>query len=198
LTKRRGAKQLGVPKIREAGKYFLTCRSIDLTDGCGSILYARENGSRRLYFCGRYMKSSDIECENNTIDAEAILKVTVETLVQKLQFGGGESKLKERLAALADMKSSTVDTDAVGFEMQQLESRRVDLERSLKTVERRMSMEEDDDRYKVIAATFDQLKGSCRMFKTSWRFFALRRMRRPRRTKTRISLSTCIGGSNGS
>ena len=44
---------------------------IDLPDGCGHPMYARTSGERPLYVCGRYLKSSGVDCEHNYVDGEA-------------------------------------------------------------------------------------------------------------------------------
>lgn len=156
-TRRRGDKQRGVPRVREPGKYPLSCRIVDLTDGCGSILYGRANGDRRLYVCGRYMKTSGIECENNSVDAEAMLRVTVETLSQLLQFGGAEAKLKARLMKLAQRQPDTAAVDKRHFELSHLENRRTELERDLATAKRRMAVEQNDIVATAYAETFQEL-----------------------------------------
>jgi hypothetical protein len=153
----RGAKQKGVSKVREPGKYPLSCRLVDLTDGCGSILYARENGKRRMYVCGRYMKSAGAECENNAVDAEAMLRVTVESLCQLMQFGGAEDRLRAMLAAAT--AKAPVDAVAKQVEAQMATAlrRRERLLQQQETVGRRMALEDDDDRYRAISGTFDEL-----------------------------------------
>ena len=44
------------------------------------MMYGRMNGKRALYVCGRYMNSAGAECENNSIDAEALLQFTLASL----------------------------------------------------------------------------------------------------------------------
>lgn len=153
----RGAKQQGVPKVREPGKYPLSCRLVDLTDNCGSILYARENGKRRMYVCGRYMRTSGAECENNAVDAEAILRVTVESLCQLMQFGGAEDKLRARLAAMTAAAPANAVAKQVEAQIAKALRQREKALQQQETVGRRMATESDDDRYRAISARFDEL-----------------------------------------
>ena len=48
----RGKQQRGVPRAKDPSRYPLACRLIDLTDGCGSILYARTNQKRAVSLAG--------------------------------------------------------------------------------------------------------------------------------------------------
>ena len=74
---------------------------VDLTDQCGWIMYGRENGKRRLYVCGRYMNMSGCECENNSVDAEALLASTTALLSQEALGAGGHAALRARLQKIA-------------------------------------------------------------------------------------------------
>jgi hypothetical protein len=76
----RGRCQRGVARVKDLARYPLTCRVVDLTDGCGSILYARTSQGRALYTCGKYMRTASAECRSNNIDAEALLRFTLKTL----------------------------------------------------------------------------------------------------------------------
>ncbi|MBL9091591.1 MAG: recombinase family protein [Planctomycetaceae bacterium] len=69
----RGRSQAGIPRNHDPAKYPLACRLVDMTDDCGSLLYARTSGNRPLYSCGRYQKSGSSACGNNTVDGEAML-----------------------------------------------------------------------------------------------------------------------------
>ena len=69
-------------RVKDPAKYPLSCRVIDMTDGCGSIMYGRTSGQRRLYVCGRY-SAPNAQCNNNNnVDDEAMLALTLATIRQ--------------------------------------------------------------------------------------------------------------------
>jgi hypothetical protein len=57
----RGNNQRGIARAKDPARYPLACRLVDLTDGCGSILYGRTNQGRAVYTCGRYMRTAGSE-----------------------------------------------------------------------------------------------------------------------------------------
>ena len=83
--------------MRDPQKYPLACRVIDMTDGCGSIMYGRTSGKRALYTCGRYMRTAGAECENTQIDAEALNRLVLSSLRQSASLGLQRTRLAELL-----------------------------------------------------------------------------------------------------
>jgi hypothetical protein len=89
---RRGKSQRGIAKTRDVGRYPLSTRVYDMA--CGSPMWARTSGERRLYTCGKYINSSGKQCEHNQVDAEATLAFVLQTLRQasrspaRLRWGG--------------------------------------------------------------------------------------------------------------
>ena len=96
-TEQRGRTQRGIPRAQDPARYPLSCRLVDLTDGCGSILYGLNNGGRALYKCGRYMRTEGAECESNAVDAEAMLRFTLRTLRQLVDRRGNRDRLRDLL-----------------------------------------------------------------------------------------------------
>lgn len=73
----RGRSQRGIPRASDPGKYPLSCRIIDMTNCCGATMYGRTSGERPIYVCGRYEKNGATACDNNTVDAEAMLALVL-------------------------------------------------------------------------------------------------------------------------
>lgn len=145
---RRGESQRGIRRAKDPSRYPLACRIIDLTDRCGSIMYGRPNGERRMYSCGRYMRTR--ECSNNTVDADAMYRSTIDDLKRAALLAVGRNGVRARLEKLAER---TVDAKAVTQNEQArklLESKKLQLEADLENIERRMGRERDDDLYEVL------------------------------------------------
>src|SRR6056297_165819 len=74
----RSKSQAGIAKHPDPGKYPLSTRIVDLTEGCGSIMYGssqqtKKNGQscqKPVYKCGRYTKQR--ECYHNSVDGEKL------------------------------------------------------------------------------------------------------------------------------
>src|SRR5207342_3387915 len=96
-TRERGQSQRGIPRAKDPARYPLACRLVDLTDGCGSVLYGRTTHDRAIYTCGRYMRTAGAECESNQVDAEATLRFTLKTLRQFVDLNGRRGKLRQKL-----------------------------------------------------------------------------------------------------
>ncbi|HTQ40091.1 MAG TPA: recombinase family protein, partial [Pirellulales bacterium] len=96
-TAERGKSQRGIPRTSDPAKYPLACRVVDMTDGCGSIMYGHQSGQRRLYTCGRYMRTAGSECDNNSVDAEALLQLTLLTLKQLVNQFDSLKKIRKLL-----------------------------------------------------------------------------------------------------
>lgn len=78
LTATRAKSQAGIPRSKDPGRYPLATRVIDLTEGCGSIMYGVPHSKQKgglaiqtLYYkCARYMKAN--ACHHNKVDAEKL------------------------------------------------------------------------------------------------------------------------------
>ena len=96
----RGRSQKGIARVRDLAKYPLSCRVIDMTDDCGSVMYARTSGNRPLYTCGRYMKGGASACENNSVDAEAMLTM----VLRYIERFAGDPNILNRLEVILEAK----------------------------------------------------------------------------------------------
>lgn len=157
-TKQRGESQCGIPRAHDVAKYPLSCRVVDLTDGCGSIMYGRTSGKRRLYVCGRYNRTSGAECENNSVDAEALLRLSLATLRQVIDLSGSRERLRQLLVERARQGVNAQEIDAARQMENWLVTRRNELVDDLAVAKRRMAVEKNDARYEAIAEEFDQLE----------------------------------------
>ena len=155
-TEERGRTQRGIPRARDPSRYPLSCRLVDLTEGCGSILYGLQNGGRSLYKCGRYMKTEGAECASNAVDAEAMLRFTLRTLRQLVDRRGDRDRLRALLEerALRDRADPSAAPDVLGVA---LTAPLAELQSQLEVVSRRMAKEDDDARYEAIAREYDRL-----------------------------------------
>jgi hypothetical protein len=92
-------RRAGGRKPNNPDRYPLSTRIIDLTDGCGSALHGRKSGERLIYGCGRYVNSGAAECHHNTVDADAMLKLVLDALVECVTKAGGREAIRGRLLA---------------------------------------------------------------------------------------------------
>jgi len=155
---RRGASQRGIPRTKDPAKYPLACRVIDMTDGCGSVMYGRTSGKRALYTCGRYMRTAGAECENNQVDAEALHRLVLGWLRQCAALGMRRSRLADLLKErVAEAAATTSENVAAGDELTRLRRARHQLNESRDTVGRRMACESNDDLCKIMRSEFERL-----------------------------------------
>ena len=155
---RRAKCQQGIPRVRDPARYPLSTRVLDLTENCGSIMYARTSGQRRQYLCGRYLRTCGAECENNAVDAEALLKMTLATIGQVLLRPSLRERLRERLELLAKNDSDSGTRTDLTDQLAALRKRKAELKEDLDTAGYRMSVEKDDDRYEALSAAFSKIK----------------------------------------
>ncbi len=133
----RGKSQKGLPRVRELAKYPLACRIIDMTDDCGSPMYARTVGKRPLYTCGRYMKSGASACKSNSIDAEAMLTFVLRRIEQIAAFPEAAARLREKLEIKLRSR------DAATFEDRRDAKRRSAEERHAELVEEQQQLRQN-------------------------------------------------------
>ncbi len=150
----------GIPlRAKDPARYPLACRLVDLTDGCGSILYAHTTHNRAVYTCGRYMRTSAAECASNQVDAEAILRFTLKTLKQLVDQHGRRDKLREKLLERARLPAyAGFKPDLQTLHLTRLQNRRAELQSQRATIEYRMARERDDTLYAVLAGQYQAAK----------------------------------------
>lgn len=90
--------QTGVPKCPDPGKYPLACRLVDLN--CGSLMYGRPNSGRLLYACSSYMRTNGAECNNNNVDAEAMLNFVMNMLREQVEHLDGRALVEQKIRAI--------------------------------------------------------------------------------------------------
>jgi DNA invertase Pin-like site-specific DNA recombinase len=151
----RGKKQCGVPRAKDPGRYPLACRLVDLTEGCGSVLYGRKAQGRAVYTCGRYMRTDGAECASNQVDAEAILRFTLKTLKQFVEMHGRRDKLRRILLERARRQMQEPAIDVRAAEAARLATRKTEVKAELETIERRLAREPDDNLYAALVRQFE-------------------------------------------
>jgi len=151
----RGKNQRGIPRTKDPARYPLSCRIMDLTDGCGAIMYGRMHSQRQIYACGRYMRTDGAECENNAVDGEALLRFTLKTLRQLIDRNGNRERLRQLLLKRATEGAAGLRVDPAGKENALWTAMVNELKSQQAIVSRRMALEKNDDRYTAIAGEFD-------------------------------------------
>lgn len=145
----RGKSQKNVARAKDPARYPLAGRVVDLSNNCGSIMYGRPYGDRRVFTCGRYMRTK--ECQNHSIDADALLTSTIEDLKRAALLAVGRGGLRRRLEKLAQSRAQAGEVSRAEKELKLLETRRNQLNADLENVDRRMARERNDELYAVLA-----------------------------------------------
>ena len=157
---KRSKGQRGIPHVQYPGRYPLASRIIDLTDGCMSILYGHKYGKRLAYTCGKYMATSGAKCENNTVDAEAMLSFTLGTLEEVIDRLGVREKLRQRLIERA-AREQPEDPLRLQQEQQraQLQATITQLEKNLGAAQRNYAIEENPKIKQMVYKQMVQIEG---------------------------------------
>jgi hypothetical protein len=119
-------------------------------------------GERRVHSCGKYMKSAGAECNNNTVDAEALLRLTLRTCKQLLIQHGRFDELCKRIEQLAQAEHSRPTASIAEQEIEAITRRIATLSQERETIGARMAREQNDDRYAMIASEFDRVVAELR------------------------------------
>ncbi|HEY7308435.1 MAG TPA: recombinase family protein [Gemmataceae bacterium] len=158
----RGKNQRGIARAKDPARYPLACRLVDLTDGCGSILYGRTTQARAVYTCGRYMKTAGAECASNQVDAEAMLRFTLRTLKQFVDLPGRRDKLRQKLLERARREAQEPAIDPRAMELARLQTRHTELHAQRETIAYRMARERDDNLYAALAGQYQAAQAELR------------------------------------
>ena len=158
ILKERGKSQRGIPKSTDSGKYPLACRVFDQSCECGSVMYGRSVGKITSYTCGRYMRTSGGECENNHVDGESLFRLTLSVLQQIVEDKFGRAALTERLQVIARKEKQTLKSDDYTTNLKKLNQQCEKLTKSVAVASRRMAEEPDDDLYKELAVQVKHFK----------------------------------------
>ena len=158
-TLERSKVQRGISRARDPARYPLSCRVIDLSNDCGSAMYGHSSGKRLVYTCGRYMATGGAECDNNTVDAEAIRQFTLDTLWELTDRLGAREKLQQKLLDRAYREQPENPLQHYyDHERVRLQSLVSDLERQLKAAQRNLAIEESPEHRQAIREEFDRIK----------------------------------------
>lgn len=156
-TEERGKSQRGIPRAKDPTKYPLSTRVIDLTDGCGSIMYGREHGGKRVYICGRYSRTSGAECSNNEVDGEALLALATGYLRQLIDVvADGRDRIRKRLKQLVDAGSPQA-ASLTQSELAGLENRKSQLQRDPQTAGDNFALAPSDQIRQMVAQRIDAM-----------------------------------------
>lgn len=157
-TQRRGDSQRGIPRAKDPAKYPLSCRVVDMTDDCGSIMYGAVQSGRRLYKCGRYMRTAGAECNNNAVDAEATLRFVLRTLEQLAGGPANRQELKDLLWQHAQLEAESGVDDHQETAVAGLKARMAELEELIPVIQHRMGRERDERVYAALRTEFTEIE----------------------------------------
>lgn len=143
----RSKTQAGIPKHPDPAKYPLSTRVVDLTEGCGSILYGCYQQTKRnsqtfnkpVYKCGRYLKHKD--CYHNTVDGEILLKVVLRSLKHAVTVSGSRDELRAKLIELANRSDTGAEEKRI--EIERLQNQVQVVETQMKEIARKLAIEVD-------------------------------------------------------
>lgn len=130
IIKSKGKSQRGHRRSSDLGKYPLSTRVIDCTEGCNERMYARTAQKRKVYACGRYMRTSGAECHHNQVDAEALLEFVLKAIRQVIARPELQTRLELALheRAAKQVASDSASKDEMEKDRLQLAIAEQDLE----------------------------------------------------------------------
>jgi hypothetical protein len=111
-----------------------------------ATMYGVEHGGRRLYICGRYMRTDGDQCNNNSIDAEALLTFVLRAIQSQFSFAPQREALRQKLMALASAERARAKP-SMESELPTIESKLRELESELSVIRRNMARESDETIY---------------------------------------------------
>ncbi|NBP89058.1 MAG: hypothetical protein EBU59_11285 [Planctomycetia bacterium] len=138
-------------------RYPLATRVIDLTENCGSVMHGTPYGKKLKYVCGRYSNSGYTECHHNTVETRQLTSMLIKALVELVDKAGGREAIRARLLERARAAATEQATAEEPLALRHLQKQLDALEENIATAQRRMTTEQDDNRYQAIAKTFDSL-----------------------------------------
>lgn len=155
----RANSQLDIPRSKDPSKYPLSTRVVDLTCGCGSIMYGvphtkqinKKKVHQPFYTCGRYLKTS--ECQHNKVDAERLLTLLLRSLKHMIRNSGSRNELTEKLVAAAT-RGIPARPQAKSMH-EQLKSQAETLRHQRAEIAKKLAIETDADLISVFRAEFN-------------------------------------------
>ena len=99
------------------------------------------------------MRTAGSECASNQVDAEAMLRFTLQTLGQFVDGDGRREKLRAKLMERAQ-RGAYPETDSSTDELKRLDIQIRDLDTQKETIEYRMARERDDALYAALSRQF--------------------------------------------
>jgi len=154
----RSACQRGIPRAKDPAKYPLGTCVVDLTGGCGAMMYGvprkrQVHGVTHVdphYTCGRYLKTAD--CNHNSVDGEQLLAVALNSLKHMIRESGTRSELVSKLEQLATQNQPT--KSAVNSQRESLVARLNSLTKDRETIGKKLAVESDSDLLRIFRNEF--------------------------------------------
>ena len=163
VTNARSTSQLGIPRGKDPATYPLSCRVVDLTEGCGAIMYGKTRKRKkkgqaikdRQYCCGRYMAAGGKHaCYNNTVDAERLLSVVLGVLARQVERLGLEDEVRRRVEARMKTRRPAEGSDGLKSAQTEL----IELKSEAETVAANLARESDEELRDLIRADWERLR----------------------------------------
>ena len=151
--------QRGISRAKDPAKYPLRCRVVDMTNGCGAIIYGVQSSNRRLYKCGNYMRTSGDKCDNNSVDAEALLKFVMGVLRQCIGQLGCRDAIRKRLLEIGARDTKGQFKESVASNVSAAVSRVNELNSELERVRHNMAREPDESIYAALRQEYQTISG---------------------------------------
>ena len=190
----RSTSEAGKRKAPNPAAYPLSPRVFDLTDNCGSLMYGttRKKGDAPTYRCGAYMKSQGQQCHHNNVDAEALLRLTIGTIVRTVERAGGAVKLRAALEARA-MAAETQPLSPNEALRAKVQERVCELQRQVERTPRRILEVEDEGLCAELQATYRKLQADLAEENKVLASFDARLSRGPDKLNVETELQKALG-----
>ena len=154
----RSKSQRGIPRAKDPAKYVLSSRVFDMSDGCGHPMYGTVQSGRPVLRCGRYMKTSGDECNNNSIDSEGLTKFVLTTLVAQVDQLGLREKVEERLYEIAKQEIAGERENNSQEFTEDIDAKLEILRSDKQTVVANMAREDDEEIYNELKCELRDIK----------------------------------------
>ena len=103
------------------------------------------------------MRTAGAQCDNNSVDAEALLRLTLLTLRQQINQFGQLNQIRSLFEERAKAENSDQTTSIRDREIGGLTHTVAQLQADRQAIGRRMACERDDERYQFMATEFNRI-----------------------------------------
>lgn len=148
----RSRSQRGRPRTRDLAEKPLSCRVIDLTNGCGAPMYCGTSGKKQIYVCSAYNQDPST-CGHHWVECEPLLEVTLRSIKHLITRTGSRELLIEALRR----KSAALNSVDAEYEIRAMQSMQEDLSRlklEKESIGKKLAVESDGELVEIFRAEF--------------------------------------------